>query len=252
MGQRLPSLDCINSNVFFSGSVIRAVIVAADTSAHVWSRCQGVRHVAQERKVHAWHWICGYPGAEGSGRPDAEHVGERQVKSSMSVFQTSNMAMLYASSLSTGKYLSTISHGQTVSHPGSRQPTLTLRAPRVSRRADMVRPMQDLQTGSMFRRYGFLARCEMQRKGACSMRAVLARLGEIQGTKFVERSVLMHIRQVKCVGGGARGLGFLFTLRFGYQGSRCLRRFAGFLPFAMPDCRMAACSGVMVRVRFLV
>lgn len=31
----------------------------------------------------------------------------------------------------------------------------------------------------------------------------------------------MQIRQVKCVGGGARGLGvaFLFTLRFGYHGS---------------------------------
>lgn len=38
----------------------------------------------------------------------------------------------------------------------------------------------------------------------------------------------MHIRHVKCVDAGTRGLGFLLTLRLGYQGSRRFRRLVVF------------------------
>lgn len=82
---------------------MRECTAAALTSAQVLSMCQGVRQDAQDRVLHSLHWTCGYPGAEGSRSPLAEQVGERQVKSSASVFQDSKEAMLYSSSFEAGK-----------------------------------------------------------------------------------------------------------------------------------------------------
>lgn len=53
-------------------------------------------------------------------------------------------------------------------------------------------------------------------------------MGGTQRMKLSLGRCEMHMRQVKCEGGGARGLGFLVTLRLGYHGSRRLRRFVVF------------------------
>ena len=223
-------------------------MAVADISVQVWFVCQGKRQDAQERKAQALHWTCGYPGAEESRSPTALQEGERQVKSSVSVHQTSNEARLYASNLSVGKYLITSSQGQTVSQPGSRHPALTRRAPSVSRRAAMKEPTQVLHTGSIFRRDGLRARCGMQWNGASSPLPNFARLGATQRMNSELGRCEIHIRHVECVGGGARGLGFLLTLRFGYQGSSRLRRLVAFAPLSnLGD--VVVCESVLVRER---
>ena len=134
---------------------------------HRWGsgrRCGGSLVYCQLAiQLMTWMYL---PAVEDSGIARYPHPGLIHVTAFASCKKWRSMSSLYFSSASpVGKNRRIDLWPQSASHPGSRQPVETARAPDMECRAAMDFPMQVLHTGSCFLFHDVRARCPMQAHG---------------------------------------------------------------------------------------